>query len=93
MFPPPPARSQYSALIRARVRVRVKIRARVRARVAVRICSPPEALLQVKIFFGCFNTNMNFLQNFEYFKYKHIVSKKIGASSAGQFSLGTLVGG
>ena len=79
MFPPPPARSQYSVLIRVgpRVRVsprvRVRVRVRVRARVAVRACGPPVALLQVKIFSCCFNTNMNSLQNFEYFEYKHIV--------------------
>ena len=71
MFPPPPARSQYSVLIR--VRVRVRVRARVRARVAVRVCSPLVAFLQVKIFSCCFNTNMNSLQNFEYFEYIHIV--------------------
>ena len=70
MFPPPPARSQYSVLISPRVRVRVRVRARVRARVvvAVRACSPPVALLPC-----CFNTNMISLQNFEYFEYKHIV--------------------
>ena len=79
MFPPPPARSQYSVLIRVkvspRVRVRVRVRARVRARVVVAVtaCSPPVALLQVKIFSCCFNTNMISLQNFEYFEYKHIV--------------------
>ena len=53
MFPPPPARSQYSVLISPRVRVnprvRVTVRVRVRARVAVRACSPPVALLQIKI--------------------------------------------
>ena len=62
MFPPPPARSQYSVLIRVRVsprvrvnpRVRVRVRVRVRARVAVRACSPPVALLQIKIFFLLF---------------------------------------
>ena len=64
MFPPPPARSQYSVLIRARVRV------------AVRACSPLVALLQVKNVSCCFNTNMNSLQNFEYFEFKHIVRKK-----------------
>ena len=51
----------------------VRVRARVRAKVAVRACSPPVALLQVKIFSCCFNTNMNSLQNFEYFEYKHII--------------------
>ena len=43
------------------------------ARVAVRACSPLVALLQVKSFSCCFNTNMNSLQNFEYFEHKHIV--------------------
>ena len=77
MFPPPPARSQYSVLIR----------------VAVKACSPLSALLQVKIFPCCFNTNMNSLRNFEYFEYKHIAGKKKGTFGAGQFSLETLVGG
>ena len=36
-------------------------------------CSPPVALLQVKIFSCCFNTNMISLQSFEYFEYKHVV--------------------
>ena len=78
MFPPPPARSQYSVLIRVRARVRV----RARIRVAVRVCSPPVALLQVKNFSCCFNRNMNSLQNFEYFEYKHLVGKKILAPLA-----------
>ena len=59
--------------VRVSPRVRVRVRVRVGARVAVRACSPPVALLQVKIFSCCFNTNMNSLQNFEYFEYKHIV--------------------
>ena len=54
-------------------RLQLVLRARVRARVAVRACSPPVALLQVKIFSCCFNTNMNSLQNFEYFEPKHVV--------------------
>ena len=37
-----------------RVRVNPRVRVRVRARVAVRACSPPVALLQVKIFFLLF---------------------------------------
>ena len=36
---------------------------RARVVVAVRACGPPAALLQVKIFSCCFNTNMNSLQN------------------------------
>ena len=56
--------------VRVRVRGRGRVRARVRARVAVRACSPPVALLQVKICPCCFNTNMHSLQNFEYFEYR-----------------------
>ena len=58
---------------RVRVRVRARVRARARVVVAVRACSPPVAVLQVKIFSCCFNTNMISLQNVEYFEYKHIV--------------------
>ena len=48
----------------------------------------------ILVLYCCFNTNMNSLQNFEYFEYKRIVwKKKIGTFGAGQFSLGTLVGG
>ena len=86
MFPPPPVRFQYSVMNWARVR----------ARVAVRVCSPPIALLQAKKISCCFDTNMNYLHNYECFEYKHIVSKKnktIGASGARQFSPGTHVGG
>ena len=55
------------------VRVRVWARVRVRAKVAVRACSLPVALLHVKNFSCYLNTNMNFLQKFEYLEYKHIV--------------------
>ena len=37
MFPPPPARSQYSVLIRVGVRVRARVRIKVRVRVSVRV--------------------------------------------------------
>ena len=82
MFPPPPARSQDSVLIRVRVNPRVRVRARVRARVAVRAFNPPVALRQINIFSCRFNTNMNSLQKFEYFEYKHIVWKKTLVPSA-----------
>ena len=37
MFPPPPARSQYSVLIRVRGRVRCRVRCRVRSRLRVAV--------------------------------------------------------
>ena len=51
MFPPPPARSQYSVLIRVRVRVRVRVRCRVRSR--LRVGMALELRLGSRIVLGC----------------------------------------